>query len=60
MEPAATGPVEALHRAGDAALEIGTWSSGGVDVAARLRAQGFGRHTFLCGQRGGDVGVPVR
>ena len=27
-------------------------SSGGVGVDARLRAQGFGRHTFLCGQSG--------
>jgi DNA helicase HerA-like ATPase len=33
-------------------LPIGTWSSCGVDVPARLRAQGFGRHTFLCGQSG--------
>jgi hypothetical protein len=52
VEPAAPEHVEALHRAGDAGLEIGTWSSRRVDVAARLRAQGFGRHTFLCGQSG--------
>ena len=52
VEPAAVGHLEALHGASGAALPIGTWSPSGVDVPARLRAQGFGRHTFLCGQSG--------
>ena len=33
-------------------MPIGTWSPSGAEVAARLRADGFGRHTFLCGQSG--------
>jgi hypothetical protein len=50
--PATAAHLEALQHSSKAALPIGTWSSCGVDVAARLRAQGFGRHTFLCGQSG--------
>jgi hypothetical protein len=52
VEPASPAHIEALQRSTSAALAIGTWSSGGVAVDARLRAQGFGRHTFLCGQSG--------
>ncbi len=42
----------ALQRAGGADLPIGTWRSGGAEAEARLRAQGFNRHSFLCGQSG--------
>jgi hypothetical protein len=52
VEPASARDLEALQRARQAALPIGTWTSGGVEVPARLRAQGFARHTFLCGQSG--------
>ena len=44
--------LEALQRARGAGLEVGTWRSGGAEVPARLRAGGFNRHTFLCGQSG--------
>ncbi|PKH41057.1 ATP-binding protein [Nocardioides alpinus] len=33
-------------------MPVGTWTSGDTGADARLRAQGFGRHTFLCGQSG--------
>ena len=52
MDPATAGQLEALQHSGKAGLPIGTWSPSGVEVAARLRAAGFGRHTFLCGQSG--------
>ena len=52
VEPVTAAHLEALQRAGGADLPIGTWSVGEVEVAARLRSQGFGRHTFLCGQSG--------
>jgi hypothetical protein len=52
VEPASEHHVEALQRVRGAALTIGTWRSAGVEAPARLRAQGFGRHTFLCGQSG--------
>ncbi len=48
-------PATGEHLAGlqrDAHLPVGTWSSSGVEVGARLKAQGFNRHTFLCGQSG--------
>ena len=44
--------LEALQAARGADLPIGTWTCGDVTVPARLRAQGFGRHSFLCGQSG--------
>ena len=44
--------LEALQAAREADLPIGTWTCGDVTVPARLRSQGFGRHTFLCGQSG--------
>lgn len=50
--PASVHHLEALQRARGAGLEIGTWQSGAVAVPARLRAAGFNRHTFLCGQSG--------
>ena len=52
MAPATAAHLETLQRATGAGLAIGQWESGGVAVPARLRAQGFGRHTFLCGQSG--------
>jgi hypothetical protein len=52
LEPASARHLEDLQASRKAALSIGQWSLCGVDVAARLRAQGFGRHTFLCGQSG--------
>jgi uncharacterized protein len=52
VHPASPPQLEAIQRSRDATLPIGTWSSCGTDVPARLRAQGFGRHTFLCGQSG--------
>jgi DNA helicase HerA-like ATPase len=52
VEPASAAHLEAVQRASAASLSIGSWESCGVGVDARLRAQGFGRHTFLCGQSG--------
>jgi uncharacterized protein len=52
VEAAASGDLESLQQSRHAALQVGTWRSADVDVAARLRAQGFARHTFLCGQSG--------
>jgi uncharacterized protein len=52
IAPASPSQLEALQRSSNAHLTVGTWYSGGVQVTARLRAQGFGRHTFLCGQSG--------
>ena len=50
--PSSAEHLEAVQQWRAADLPIGTWSSCGVDVPARLRTQGFGRHTFLCGQSG--------
>jgi uncharacterized protein len=52
MEPATAATIEALQHSSKATLPIGTWSPSGAEVEARLRADGFGRHTFLCGQSG--------
>ena len=41
-----------LQRTTGTTLPVGTWASHGVEIPALLRAQGFGRHTFLCGQSG--------
>jgi len=49
---ASTEQLEDLQRLSGAGIPIGTWASGEVTVPARMRAQGFGRHTFLCGQSG--------
>lgn len=46
------GELEALQEAFGADVPIGTWRTGEAQVPARLRAQGFNRHTFLCGQSG--------
>jgi DNA helicase HerA-like ATPase len=50
--PASSDQLEELQRLSGAGIPIGTWASGEVTVPARMRAQGFGRHTFLCGQSG--------
>jgi uncharacterized protein len=42
----------ALSGTSEASLAIGTWSTGDTGAPARLRAGGFNRHTFLCGQSG--------
>ena len=52
VRPASAHHLEALQRVRGADLAIGTWHSGAVTVPARLRAAGFNRHTFLCGQSG--------
>ena len=52
VEPITAGGFGALQGSAGADLPIGTWTSSGVEVPARLRSQGFGRHTFLCGQSG--------
>ena len=52
IEHAAVDHLEAMQAASGADLPIGTWTSGGAAVEAKLRAQGFGRHSFLCGQSG--------
>jgi len=52
VEPIEAAELEALQRSSGADLPIGTWTASGVEVPARLRSQGFGRHTFLCGQSG--------
>ena len=52
LRPASAPHLEALQRARGAGLEVGSWRSGDVEVPARLRAGGFNRHTFLCGQSG--------
>jgi uncharacterized protein len=49
---ASSDQLEELQRLSGAGIPIGTWTSGEVTVPARMRAQGFGRHTFLCGQSG--------
>lgn len=44
--------LDAVQSAAKAGVVIGTWRTGGVDTPARLKAQGFNRHTFMCGQSG--------
>ena len=53
VEPASEAHLEALQRAScGIAVHRHLAAPCGVGVDARLRAQGFGRHTFLCGQSG--------
>jgi len=52
VEVARSDDLKTLQRSRQATLPVGTWRSAGVDVTARLRSQGFARHTFLCGQSG--------
>ncbi len=44
--------LQSLQASSGAGIPIGTWRSGQVETPALLRAQGFNRHTFLCGQSG--------
>jgi uncharacterized protein len=48
------GPTElgGLHGPAAGTMTIGTWRTGDVGAQASLRAGGFNRHTFLCGQSG--------
>jgi uncharacterized protein len=48
------GPTElgGLHGSAASTMTIGTWRTGDVGAEASLRAGGFNRHTFLCGQSG--------
>jgi len=50
--PAPASVLTGVQEAAQATLPVGMLSSVGVEVVAKLRAQGFGRHTFLCGQSG--------
>jgi hypothetical protein len=52
VAPISVEELGALQGSSGADLPIGTWTTSGVEVPARLRSQGFGRHTFLCGQSG--------
>lgn len=51
-QPAGASELAALQAAAGAALDVGTWHAGVHELPARLRAAGFNRHTFLCGQSG--------
>ncbi|GGL33340.1 hypothetical protein GCM10012283_14720 [Phycicoccus endophyticus] len=50
--PAVADTLSAIHRASGAQIPVGTWDAGSASSAALLRASGFNRHTFLCGQSG--------
>jgi len=50
--PATAEDLAAVQASTGAGVTIGTWRTGAVEAPARLRAQGFNRHTFLCGQSG--------
>jgi hypothetical protein len=52
LRPVTASQLETLQHSSGADLAIGSWVSAGISVPARLRSQGFGRHTFLCGQSG--------
>lgn len=53
VRPASPEELLALQERTGATLEVGSWSlASGEHVPARLRSQGFNRHTFLCGQSG--------
>jgi DNA helicase HerA-like ATPase len=52
VSPARPDHLGALLDARSADLPVGTWSAGDGAVDARVRAAGFNRHSFLCGQSG--------
>ncbi len=52
VSPASAEVLAAVQRTGGADLTIGTWNAGPVTGVGRLKAKGFNRHTFLCGQSG--------
>lgn len=51
VSPAGTDALAALQRATEASTPVGTWLTG-ASGPAMIRASGFNRHTFLCGQSG--------
>jgi DNA helicase HerA-like ATPase len=51
ITPADADQLAALQRAAGATTPVGTWLTGATG-AAMVRAAGFNRHTFLCGQSG--------
>jgi len=52
VEGAPAALLEGLQRSVGASLPVGLWHGGDAETVARLRAAGFNRHTFLCGQSG--------
>ncbi|HYN67034.1 MAG TPA: ATP-binding protein [Ornithinibacter sp.] len=52
LELARPAELGGLHGAAAGTMAIGTWRTGDVGAEASLRAGGFNRHTFLCGQSG--------
>lgn len=52
LAPASTDDLAALHGPAAATMTIGVWRTGDVGADANLRANGFNRHSFLCGQSG--------
>jgi uncharacterized protein len=52
VTPGSTELLRAVQAASGATLPLGTWRCAGVETPAMMRAQGFNRHTFLCGQSG--------
>jgi uncharacterized protein len=52
MDLAGPSELGGLHGTSAGTMTIGTWRTGDVGAEASLRAGGFNRHTFLCGQSG--------
>jgi uncharacterized protein len=52
LTPADPEELAGLQRSAAAGLTVGTWHTAGDRTTADLRAGGFNRHTFLCGQSG--------
>lgn len=52
VDTAPVAVLEDLQRSVGATLPVGNWRGGDTAAVARLRAGGFNRHTFLCGQSG--------
>jgi len=52
LTPASTDDLAGLDGPAAATMTIGEWRTGEVGADANLRANGFNRHTFLCGQSG--------
>jgi len=52
LELARPAELGGLHGAAAGTMSIGTWRTGDVGAEASLRAGGFNRHSFLCGQSG--------
>ncbi len=52
LAPASTDDLAGLDGPAAATMTIGRWRVGDVGADANLRANGFNRHSFLCGQSG--------